>query len=160
LDHGAALRAGRRAAQRRAGRHHPVARPVTSRRELRAALADGRRVLGTFVKLPTVDSVEVVATAGYDFVVIDREHSSLSEADALVLVRHASAIGLPVVVRVPRVDAAAINRLLENGAAGIQLSMLRTTAQRDEFVAATRYAPAGTRSISLTHHSVGFGPTT
>jgi 4-hydroxy-2-oxoheptanedioate aldolase len=64
---------------------------------------------------------------------------------------------MPALVRVPRVDAAQLNRLLENGAAGIQLSMLRTTAQRDELLAVTRYAPGGTRSISLAQHSAGFG---
>ena len=128
-----------------------------TRRVLRHALSDGQRVLGTFVKLPTVDVVELARSAGFDFVVIDLEHSALSEADAITLVRHASALGLPALVRVPRVDAATINRLLENGAAGIQLSMLRTTAQRDALVAATRYAPGGTRSISLAQHSAGFG---
>jgi 4-hydroxy-2-oxoheptanedioate aldolase len=128
-----------------------------TRQDLRQALSDGRRVVGTFVKLPTVDVVELARSAGFDFVVIDLEHSALSESDAIMLVRHASVLGLPALVRVPRVDAARINRLLENGAAGIQLSMLRTTAQRDALVAATRYAPGGTRSISLAQHSAGFG---
>ena len=128
-----------------------------TRRALRQALSDGRRVLGTFVKLPAVDVVELARSAGFDFVVVDLEHSALSESDALALVRHASVLGLPALVRVPHVDAATINRLLENGAAGIQLSMLRTTAQRDALVAATRYAPGGSRSISLAQHSAGFG---
>jgi 4-hydroxy-2-oxoheptanedioate aldolase len=128
-----------------------------TRQALRRALSDGRRVVGTFVKLPTVDVVELARDAGFDFVVIDLEHSALSGSDAITLVRHASVLGLPALVRVPHVDAATINRLLENGAAGIQLSMLRTTAQRDALVAATRYAPGGTRSISLAQHSAGFG---
>jgi 4-hydroxy-2-oxoheptanedioate aldolase len=128
-----------------------------ARLALRSALTEGRRVVGTFVKLPTVDVVELARSAGFDFVVVDLEHSALSESDAITLVRHASVLGIPAMVRVPRVDAATINRLLENGAAGIQLSMLRTTAQRDELLAATRYAPGGTRSISLAQHSAGFG---
>ncbi|HEY2296391.1 MAG TPA: aldolase/citrate lyase family protein [Jatrophihabitans sp.] len=129
---------------------------MNARSTLRVALRS-RRVLGTFVKLPTVDAVELAQAAGFDFVVVDLEHSALSETDAIALVRHASVLGVPALVRVPRVDAAQINRLLENGAAGIQLSMLRTSAQRDELVAATRYAPGGTRSISLAQHSAGFG---
>lgn len=130
---------------------------MTSRSQLRAALHARRRVLGTFVKLPSVDVLELAQAAGFDFVVIDLEHSSLSESDAIALVRHASVLGLPALVRAPRVDAAQLNRLLENGAAGIQLSMLRTIAQRDELLAATRYAPGGTRSISLAQHSAAFG---
>jgi 4-hydroxy-2-oxoheptanedioate aldolase len=41
--------------------------------------------------------------------------------------------------------------MLEAGAAGIQLSTLRACAERDALVAATRYAPDGTRSVSLAH---------
>ncbi|MGH8862060.1 MAG: HpcH/HpaI aldolase family protein, partial [Jatrophihabitantaceae bacterium] len=129
------------------------------RRRLRAALAAGRRVTGTFVKLASPDVLDVVHAAGFDCAVVDLEHSSLSESEALALVRYASALGLPALVRVPRVDAALVNRLLENGAAGIQLSMLRTVAQAGELRAATRYAPSGTRSLSLAHHAAGFGAT-
>ena len=129
------------------------------RRSLRDALASGRRVIGTFVKLPTVDSIELIASAGYDFAVVDLEHSALVEADALALVRHASLVGLPALVRVPNVDTALVNRLLENGAAGIQLSMVRHVAQAEALVAATRYAPTGGRSVSLANHSAGFGET-
>lgn len=132
---------------------------MSARSELRTALAAGRRVYGTFVKLPTIDSVELVAAAGFDFVVVDLEHSSLGEADALALVRHASALGLPAMVRIPTVDTAVVNRLLESGAAGLQLSMLRCVEQRDELIAASRYAPAGRRSISLANSSAGFGAT-
>lgn len=130
---------------------------ASDRAGIRRALSQGRRVVGTFVKLPSIDAIELVHSAGFDFVVVDLEHSTLTEADALTLVRHASVLGLPALVRVPSVDAALVNRLLENGAAGIQLSMLRRIAQRDALVAATRYAPHGTRSVSLAHHRAGFG---
>lgn len=134
--------------------------PVHDRRRgLRAELAAGRQVVGTFVKLPTPDVVEIAATAGCDFVVVDLEHSTLAEADAIGLVRHADVYGLAALVRVPRVDAALIARLLENGAAGIQLSMLQTAAQAAELVAATRFAPVGARSVSLANRVAGFGAT-
>lgn len=129
---------------------------LSPRRQLRAALRT-QRVVGTFVKLASVDAIELVQAAGFDFVVVDLEHSTLTESDALTLVRHASVLGLPALVRVPAVDPAVVNRLLESGAAGIQLSMLRRVAQRDALVAAARYGPGGTRSISLAHHSAGFG---
>lgn len=128
-----------------------------ARQQLRAALSGGRRVVGTFVKLPTTDAVELAAATGFDFAVVDLEHSTLSESDALALVRHADAIGLPALVRVPSVDAALVNRLLECGAAGIQLSMLRQVDQSRALAAATRYAPHGTRSVSLAHRSAEFG---
>jgi 4-hydroxy-2-oxoheptanedioate aldolase len=112
---------------------------------------------GLFVKLPAMEVVDVFAAAGFDFLVVDREHSQLSEADALRLVRHAHALGLPAVVRIPEVDRGAINRLLEAGAAGIQLSTVRSVGQVRSLRAAAHYAPEGHRSISLAHPVAGYG---
>jgi 4-hydroxy-2-oxoheptanedioate aldolase len=114
---------------------------------------------GLFLKLPSTEVVDLVRAAGFDFAVVDLEHSQLGEADARALVRHARAIGLPALVRLPEVDRGLVNRLLEAGAAGIQLSTVRRAAQVRELRAATRYAPAGTRSISLSHPQAGYGAT-
>jgi 4-hydroxy-2-oxoheptanedioate aldolase len=124
---------------------------------LRERIREGSPLVGTFVKLASLEAVDIVRSAGFDLAVIDGEHSQLVEGERLGLVRHAAAIGLPAVVRVPSVDAAALNRLLEAGAAGIQLSSLRSKAQRDALVAATRYAPGGTRSVSLAHPAADYG---
>jgi 4-hydroxy-2-oxoheptanedioate aldolase len=138
------------------------------RGELRERLRGGARilprdaggaVLGTFVKLAAADVLELCQAAGFDFVVVDLEHSTLTEAEVIALVRHADLLGLPALVRIPAVDAALINRLLENGATGIQLSMLQTAAQTAALIAATRFAPAGSRSISLANRVAGYGRT-
>jgi 4-hydroxy-2-oxoheptanedioate aldolase len=116
----------------------------------------GERLVGTFVKLPALESIDVCA-ASLDFCVVDYEHSQLSEADVLRLVRHAAAVGFPAVVRLPEVDRGLVNRLLEAGAAGIQLSSVRRVADVQALVAAAAYAPAGSRSISLAHPRAGYG---
>jgi 4-hydroxy-2-oxoheptanedioate aldolase len=112
---------------------------------------------GLFVKLASTEVIDIVAAAGHDFAVVDLEHSQLSEQDARALVRHARAIGFPALVRLPQLDRGVVNRLLEAGAAGIQLSTVRRAAQVRELRAATRYAPAGDRSISLSHPQAGYG---
>jgi 2-keto-3-deoxy-L-rhamnonate aldolase RhmA len=117
----------------------------------------GNRRQGIFLKLPATEVVDVVASSGFDFAVVDREHSQLSEADALRLVRHAHAVGLPALVRLPELDRGQVNRLLEAGAAGVQLSTVRRASQVAELRAATRYAPNGDRSISLAHAGAGYG---
>jgi 4-hydroxy-2-oxoheptanedioate aldolase len=124
---------------------------------LRARLAEGRAV-GTFVKLPALESIDLCASA-LDFCVVDYEHSQLSEADVLRLVRHADARGFPAVVRIPRLDAGLVNRLLEGGAAGVQLSSVRRADDVRGLRAAMRYAPDGRRSISLAHPQAGYGGT-
>lgn len=117
----------------------------------------GNRRRGLFVKLPSTEVIDLVAAAGYDFAVVDLEHSQLGEEAARALVRHAHAIGLPALVRLPEVDRGAVNRLLEAGAAGIQLSTVRRAAQVADLRRASRYAPQGSRSISLSHPQAGYG---
>jgi 4-hydroxy-2-oxoheptanedioate aldolase len=117
-----------------------------------------RRLVGTFVKLAALESVEIAA-ARLDFAVIDLEHSQLSEADALRLVNHARAVGMPAVVRIPEVDRGLVNRLLEAGAAGLQLSSVQRVAEVRALSDAALYAPRGKRSISLAHPVARFGAT-
>lgn len=136
--------------------------PAFTYRDMTASLRDQlvhgqHAVLGTFVKLPSTEVVDLVALAGFDLMVVDLEHSQLSEADARQLVRHAFAIGLPAVVRLPEVARGTINRLLESGAAGIQVSMITRREQVDQLVAYTRFPPGGSRSISLTSVAAGYG---
>ena len=125
---------------------------------LRSALSGGERVRGTFVKLRAPEVVDVVA-ATLDFLVVDLEHSQLSEADALALVRHAHALDFPALVRLPLLERGLVNRLLEAGAAGIQLSTVTRASEIAELRAASEYAPQGTRSISLAHPVAGYGST-
>jgi 2-keto-3-deoxy-L-rhamnonate aldolase RhmA len=112
---------------------------------------------GLFVKLAATEVLDITARSGVDFVVVDLEHSQLSEAEGLRLVRHAAAIGLPALVRIPELDRGAVNRLLEAGAHGIQLSTVRSVAQVRGLRAATRYAPEGDRSVSLAHPAAAYG---
>lgn len=117
----------------------------------------GKRVRGIFVKLPTTDVVDVVAATGFDFAVVDLEHSQLGDAEAFRLLRHGQALGFPMLARIPAVDRGLVNRLLEAGAAGIHLSTVRRAAEVRALRAACRYAPDGVRSISLTHPAGRYG---
>ncbi|MGH9089212.1 MAG: HpcH/HpaI aldolase family protein, partial [Acidimicrobiales bacterium] len=128
-----------------------------SGRSFGACVRRGERVVGTFVKLPALESVDLAARCGFDFLVVDAEHSQLADADVARLVRHATALGLPAVVRVPSGDAGQVNRLLEAGAVGIQLSTVRRVAQAVALRSATRYPPEGSRSVSAAQPAAGYG---
>lgn len=127
------------------------------RHELRAKLRSGHPIHGTFVKIPTIDGVGVMAAAGFDFLVLDREHSQMTAEQAQVLAAYSLALGVPCLIRLPRVDSAEINRLLEAGAAGIQLSMTSSAMDVGDLRTAARYAPVGGRSLSLSHGIAAFG---
>lgn len=130
--------------------------PSDPRPSLRERLTDGPAV-GTFVKLPSFDVVDVAAAAGFDFVVVDLEHSELDARTALQLVRHAAALGLPALVRLAALDADLVNRSLEQGAAGVQLSTVRDQGTAAALRRAANYPPGGTRSVSLAQPAAGFG---
>jgi 4-hydroxy-2-oxoheptanedioate aldolase len=117
----------------------------------------GKRVRGVFVKLPTTEVIDLVAGTGFDFAVVDLEHSQLADVEAFRLLRHGHVLGFPVLARIATAERGLVNRLLEAGAAGIHLSTVRRAAQVRELRAACRYAPAGTRSISLTHPAGRYG---
>jgi 4-hydroxy-2-oxoheptanedioate aldolase len=117
-----------------------------------------RRLRGTFVKLPALEVIEILASQ-LDFAVVDLEHSQLTEGDCLRLVRHAYVLGFPALVRIPEVDRGVVNRVLEAGAVGIQLSTVRRAAEVAVVRSATQYAPHGNRSISLSHPLAQYGAT-
>ena len=125
-----------------------------TRGALRSRLANGEPVTGTFVKLGSCDVVELAAAAGLDFIVVDLEHSVLDERDAVALVRTADLCGLAALVRLPAVQPGLIARLLESGAAGIQLSTLRTVEQSRQLRAACRFAPEGEPAEGVPWHAV------
>ncbi|HKW76794.1 MAG TPA: aldolase/citrate lyase family protein [Terriglobales bacterium] len=124
--------------------------------QLRQKLKQGA-AFGTFVKLGRREVIEILSRAGLDFVICDLEHSQISESEAGTMILAGLNSGLPVVVRVPHFDPGPINRLLEAGAAGIQLPQVQTRAQSLAFQQACRYPPQGSRSISLAQSAAGFG---
>jgi len=118
---------------------------------------NSRAVLGTFVKLGRREVIEILALAGLDFAICDLEHSQITEADAGHMIAAGRSCGLPVIVRVAHFDTGQINRLLEAGAAGIQLPQVQTREQAAALRAACKYPPEGSRSVSLAQPAAGYG---
>jgi 2-keto-3-deoxy-L-rhamnonate aldolase RhmA len=124
--------------------------------QLRRRLHEGETVFGCFQRIAAPDVTELCAAAGFDFVVIDLEHALISEARIADLVRTADAVGIPAVVRVPSRDPGPIGRLLEIGAAGIQVPQVSSAGEAEEIVRATRHAPEGRRGLA-TSRQTGYG---
>lgn len=129
---------------------------TSPRSPMRQLLAE-RALIGTFLKLGQREMVEILAGSGFDFAICDLEHSQITEQETAIILLAGLACGLPIIVRVPSLDTGLMNRLLEGGAAGIQLPQLRCAAERDAFRAALLYAPQGARSISLAQPAAGYG---
>ena len=95
---------------------------------LRARLAAGERLIGTFVKSRDPATAEALAVAGYDFVVADMEHSPLAVADVEGIARACSSRDVAVLARVPPSRLGLCGALLDAGVTGIQVSDVSSAA--------------------------------
>jgi 2-keto-3-deoxy-L-rhamnonate aldolase RhmA len=116
-------------------------RPNSTKRSLLGKEA----VIGPFVFFSDPAAVEMAGLAGFDFVVIDMEHTALSVGDVQHLVRAAETVGVTPIVRVPEVDEKLILRVLETGAQGVMVPLLETSRDAARAVQAVRYPPDGRR---------------
>ena len=85
----------------------------------RRRMMDGELLLGTFVKTPTVEMIELLAMAGLDWVCLDGEHAPIDRRSMDAPLAMGRAIGLPVIVRVPVASPDAILQALDCGAVGV-----------------------------------------
>ena len=99
----------------------------------------------------------MLVAAGFDFVICDLEHGQVVEEEAREVILAAEAHDLPVVIRAGGGDDAVVNRLLEYGAAGVQVPHVSSEDQARAVWRATRYPPDGDRSASLTHPAAHYG---
>jgi 2-keto-3-deoxy-L-rhamnonate aldolase RhmA len=107
----------------------------------------GRMVppIGTFMKIPAVETVEIVALAGFDFIVLDYEHAPLTLSDLNHMILVARALGVAPVVRVPDHGYGDVQRVLDAGAAGLFFPHVSDRAECEQVVRQASHPPHGTR---------------
>jgi 4-hydroxy-2-oxoheptanedioate aldolase len=99
----------------------------------------------------------VLASSGLDVLVVDLEHSTLGPSDVVAIVRAADVHDVPVVIRLGTGELAGAGRLLETGAAGIQVTGVQRAETLAEIRSSVRFAPDGRRSVALSHRVAGYG---
>lgn len=102
-------------------------------------------VLGTWAQIASPEVVEILGWSGMRFAIVDCEHGSFGIETAAGLIRACDAVGMVPLVRVPGPGREAIQQALDAGAAAVVVPNVSSAAQAREAVAATRFAPAGTR---------------
>jgi 4-hydroxy-2-oxoheptanedioate aldolase len=101
--------------------------------------------LGTWLKLATAETVEIMAYAGFEFVVVDMEHTTIDIETVATCIKLAGLHGMTAIVRVPDSTPALIQRLLDAGAAGILMPHVESAEDVAAFVSSARFPPHGTR---------------
>ena len=119
--------------------------------------APGRVLTGIILFSGNPMIVELAASAGTDFVIVDMEHSALDLDRCGHLMRAADAAGIVPVVRVPEVDPALIKKVLNLGAAGIAVPHANVDNCKAA-LRAVRYAPEGDRGACPIVRASGYAP--
>jgi 2-keto-3-deoxy-L-rhamnonate aldolase RhmA len=116
-------------------------------RGFKRRLGAGERLLGTFLKTPSVHATEILGEIGFDFVVIDAEHAPFGRVDIDVMLLAARAARIASLVRVQSAGHAEILSVLDCGAAGILVPHVTSAAMLEGIVRASRY-DGGARGFS------------
>lgn len=111
------------------------------------ALAAGKPQFGLWAALADAYVTELLATAGFDWLLIDNEHAPNDVRSTLTQLQAVAAYASHPVVRPVRSDSALIKQLLDIGAQTLLLPMIDTAEQAADAVAATRYPPQGIRGV-------------
>lgn len=124
----------------------------------RRRLLAGQHLVGTFIKTPTVHATEIIGQVGFDFVVIDEEHSCFDRAATDAALLAARAVGAAGLVRVARSDASNLLSVLDCGATGVLVPHVASAAKAREVAASCRYR-GGKRGYSGSVRAAGYGGT-
>jgi 2-keto-3-deoxy-L-rhamnonate aldolase RhmA len=134
-----------------------VARPVPGIIDLHPRLLAGETLFGTFCGLGSPLATEIVARAGFDWLIIDLEHGAGTESELLANLHAMGASGASAIVRPQSGERLRIGRALDLGAHGIMVPRVDLPEQAREAVAFMRYAPDGTRGLALSTRGAGLG---
>lgn len=122
----------------------------------RADLRSGNVSVGSWISVGHPTIAEVLAKAGFDWIVVDLEHSAMSIETAGELIRTIDLCDVAPLVRLTSNDQNQIKRVMDAGAHGIIVPMVNSAVEAAAAVAATRYAPRGTRGVGLSR-AQGYG---
>lgn len=120
-------------------------------------IKSGQPQIGLWVNLSNPYSTEMVAGSGYDWLLVDMEHSPNEIPIVMSQLQAIAAYGSTALVRPPVNDPVITKRLLDAGAPGLLFPMVQTVEEAQMAVAATRYPPHGIRGVAGSNRGNKFG---
>jgi 4-hydroxy-2-oxoheptanedioate aldolase len=121
------------------------------------ALRAGKRQIGLWSTLSSSYTVETVAGAGFDWLLLDTEHSPSDLENLLTQLQAAAPYASHPIVRVPWNDMVTVKRVLDIGAQSLLIPYVQDADEARKAVAHTRYPPAGVRGVAGTTRATRFG---
>ena len=114
--------------------------------EFKAALASGEPLLTANMTFPHPSAAEYLARLGFDAIMVDREHSGITEAEVTNVARACKAGGAMLLLHAPY-DDAVMQRYLGAGVDGFHIPMVRSAALARAAVESIKFPPVGLRGL-------------
>lgn len=128
---------------------NPMTTKFRERSDLRLKFRNRKRLFGGWVSYAHPSITETVARAGFDFMAIDMEHSTISLEQAQRIIAASQSEGVPCLPRPVSHSNDWIKPLLESGADGIVIQMVNTAEQLAAIIRDVKYPPVGARSYGV-----------
>ena len=125
--------------------------------QVKAKMARGEAVAGVWMLANDPHVIGVCAEAGFDYVMLDREHTTLDTSRLELLVRCCDAAGICPIARVPSERKPDILPVLEAGVQGIMVPQVETAAQAEEVAANAMFYPEGRRGMYWISYNSEYG---
>ena len=119
-------------------------------------LQAGKNVYGAVVGFDSPDTVELLGSLGFDYVILDLEHEVFDELSVQHSIRAAESFDITPIVRVSN-NPDLILRLLDAGAQGVHIPRINTRWEAEAVVEACRFHPYGKRSFFAVGRNANYG---
>ncbi|QOJ24379.1 MAG: 2,4-dihydroxyhept-2-ene-1,7-dioic acid aldolase [Gammaproteobacteria bacterium] len=123
---------------------------------LKAKLSRSELTIGSWVTLGHPSIAEIMASAGFDWLVLDMEHSVLELGEVQAIIQVLDAKQCPAIVRLTSNHPDQIKRVMDAGATGVMVPMIKSAADAEAAVASVYYPPRGQRGVGLAR-AQGYG---
>lgn len=123
---------------------------------LKQKLKQNELSIGSWLTIGDVAVVEIMATAGFEWLCIDIEHTSIDLESTKVLISTIQAENMKALVRVSKNEEVIIKRVMDMGADGVVVPMINSKFDAEQAVGFVRYPPEGKRGVGLSR-AQGYG---
>ena len=115
---------------------------------LKTLFAENKPALGCSLMFPSAQLVEMLGHAGFDWVLLDCEHGSLSLSDVEIMAMAADATGLTAIARPRSNTPADIQSVMDRGVAGVQIPHVNTAEDARRAVQSVKFGPGAARGLA------------
>ena len=117
--------------------------------QLKEKLKNNLLTIGSWITIPHPSIIEIMATANFEWLCIDMEHTAIDLTQAQILISTIQANGIKALVRVSKNEEVIIKKVLDIGADGIIVPMINSADNAKMAIDFAKYPPIGKRGVGL-----------